>query len=301
MTNLNGDNITAAMIQLNTAEKKLWLKQPDGILYLRKENQPIQSLKISSRDLFWDDKQQTMLLQGGVKINQDDALVLSTNKEIVLSQALMNGKKTLRSILSPEHTYVSYVDMKKGDTHKIYCPGPFSINNETREMRMQGAVQTAGETNGNGQVYIDDVLGEMFADTVYIYYQWLEQKISPEKVVLDGSVRLINRFDGHMEESGSVLHHALADRVEFFPLKNEMVVTSQGENRVLLIDKVNNVQMSAPTLNVKYDPATKKESIQGLGDVRFTFIEEELSKIKRQFPSAEKKGKESKGAKQRKQ
>jgi hypothetical protein len=62
-----------------------------------------------------------------------------------------------------------------------------------------------------------------------------------------------------------------------------MTLAGVNGNRVLFFDKVNNVQMSAPSLKVRHDSSTQKDSIQGLGDVRFTFIEKELEQLKEHF------------------
>lgn len=288
MTNLNGDRLSASVIRLNTIERKLWLTQPTGILYLRRKGQPAQTLEFSSQELMWDDQEQTLLLKEQVKMNQNDALRIETPHELVIAQAMVNGERTLRFLQSRKETSISYLNSQKGTTHKIYCPGVFNINHESQEMSLQGVIHSSEDASAlNQQVHLDDVLGEMYADRVHIHYQWENRQLSPGKMVLEGHVSLMNRFDGHIEESGSILHYALADRVEYFPKQQEIVLSGMNGNRVLLFDKVNNVQMSAPSLKVRYDAATKKESIQGIGDVRFTFIEKELNQIKRHFPLTE--------------
>lgn len=296
MTNLNGDHLSAHVIQLNTMDRTLRLTQPNGILYMRREGRPVQNLAFSARELLWNDPQQTLVLTGDVDLHQNDALHLFTDHELTLSQVMEEGKRTLRAIRSPQNTHISYVDPQKGHVRKIHCPGPFSINHETQEMSMRGSLISDDEREKDRhQVHIDDVLGEMYADRVDVQYAWVEGKIIPGKMVLDGHVRLMNRFDGHIEEAGSILHYGLADRVEYFPKEHEMVLTCREGGRVLFFDKVNNVQMSAPSLKVRHDPKTKKESIQGVGDVRFTFVERELDKLKSYFDM------ESKGAKSNKQ
>ena len=62
-----------------------------------------------------------------------------------------------------------------------------------------------------------------------------------------------------------------------------MVLSASEGNRVLLFDKVNNIQMSAPSLKIQHDPSSQKELIKGMGDVRFTFLEKELAQVKQHF------------------
>jgi hypothetical protein len=285
MTNLNGDHLSAHMIQVNTVERKLWLSQPIGMLYMRREAHPTQTVEFSSHELVWDDQQQNLLLRGQVNINQNDSLHLHTDHELFIAQAMVEGKKTLRFLQAPKETHISYSDAQKGNMHKIYCPGSFTIDHERQEMTLHGSLDPSEQHRSeNHQVYIEDVLGEMYADQVHINYTWKDRQLVPEKMVLEGHVRLMNRFDGHLEEAGSILHYALADRVECFPKQQEMFLTSANSNRVLFFDKVNNIQMSAPSLKVRHDASTQKDSIQGLGDVRFTFIEKEFEQLKSHFP-----------------
>lgn len=300
MTNLNGDCLSAQIIRLSTIERKLWMTQPKGILYMRREDCPVQNLEFSANELIWDDQQQNLQLKGKVDIIQNSALHIHTEHELLISQAIVNGEKTLRFLQSPENTQIDYTDIQKGNTHKIHCPGFFSIDHERKEMMLQGLQNSPGPNHENQQVYIEDALGEMYADRVHIHYTWEERQFIPGRTVLEGHVRLMNRFDGHLEEAGSILHYALADLVEYFPGQQEILLTGANGNRVLFFDKVNNVQMSAPSLKVIHDAKTKKDVIQGLGDVRFTFIEKELEQLKRHFPLAESTQKESKGGKSKK-
>lgn len=284
MINLNGDQLSAYEIQLNTVERKLWLSQPVGLLYIRREAHPVQALAFSAKELTWDDQQQNLLLKEQVDVTQNESLHIQTSHELSISQAIVEGKKTLRFLRSPKDTRICYSDVKKDLAHQIYCPGPFLIDHERQEMTMQGLFDPVGEGSQGEQVEIKDMLGEMYADRVTLYYQWQDHQLVPEKMILEGHVRLMNRFDGHRGEAGSILHYALADRVECFHKQQEMLLISGNGNRVLLFDKVNNIQMSAPSLKVRHDSASQKEVIQGLGDVRFTFIEKELEQFKSHFP-----------------
>gem|GEM_PF-2128159 len=121
------------------------------------------------------------------------------------------------------------------------------------------------------------------ADRVCLSYQSENQQFIFKKITLEGDVCLMSRPDGSIKESGLISHCALADRVECFPEEREMILTGENGNRVLFFDQVNHVQMSAPSLKVHEDMTTKKETIQGLGDVRFTFLERELEHLNATF------------------
>jgi lipopolysaccharide export system protein LptA len=291
ITNLNGDNLSAQIIQLNTIERKLWFSQSKGMLCMQREGNPAQNLEFSSKELVWDDLQQTLLLKGDIRLTQNN-LRLQTDHELLIARANLEGEKNLKYFQAPKNSHISYLDVQKGDTHQIYCPGPLMMDHEHQKMELQGAIGPPYQ-----QVCIEDVLGEIYADRVQMNYVWQDNQLIPEKMILEGHVHLMNRFDGHLEEVGSVLHYALADRVEYFLKQQEMVLTSTKDSRVLFFDRVNNVQMSAPHLKVWRDPTTQKEMIQGLGDVRFTFMEKEFEQLKRHFTLTDVSQKEHKSAK----
>lgn len=283
LTNLNGDHLNAQRIQVNTMERQLRLDQADGMLYMRQEKRPLQTLEFSSNELIWEGQKQTLWLKGQVKVTQNGTFHIQTDDEIAIMQTDMQGKKTLRSIQSLKNTQISYQDVQKGNTHKIHCPGALLIDHEQQQMTFQGITNANPSPQAHQQVYIEDLLGDLYADRVQVFYTWKERHLIPEKIILEGNVRLLNRFDGHLEESGSILHYALADRVEYLPSQQEMTLSSTKGQRVLFFDKVNQVQMSAPSLKIRRDVTTQKETIQGVGDVRFTFIEKEMEQIKKHF------------------
>lgn len=257
LTNLKGDCIEAKRIEIKTAEKNIKLFEPDGKLSIEKE-----ILKFKSDELVWDQPHQFLELKGAIDILQNGNLNLKTDHQ--MSMSLSN-----RSLQSPEKTYISYMDSIKGNMHRIYSPGPFQIDHEHHEMTFQGTP--------SDQVFIEDCMGEIYADTVKIHYLEKERKLQINKIIMEGNVLLSSRFDGHIGETGAILHEALADRLEYFPEKQEMLLSSHEGNRVLLEDKVNNIQMSAPALKLQ------RNQIQGIGDVRLSFLEKELAQFKNRF------------------
>ena len=62
-----------------------------------------------------------------------------------------------------------------------------------------------------------------------------------------------------------------------------MVLYANEEQRVLFYDRLNKVQVSAPAVNIRRDGTTGKEAVQGMGDVRFTFADEERSALLENF------------------
>ncbi len=284
VTNLNGDHLFANSIHINTIERQLWMSQPQGILYLQRLSRSNQTLEFSSDELTWDDQQQTLLLKGHVHIVLNHALHIRTTHELTLKQITVDGKKTLQFLKAPQDTTISYFDLRKENNHVIYCPGSLLIDNKQQKMTLQGSSPMKDGENKIQQVSLDEALREMHADQVHIHYAWNQQHLILKKIILEGNVCLMSHFDSHIHESKSNLHCALTDYLEYFPKEQEMILTGTNGQRVLVFDRINHIQMSAPALKIHYNFSTKKHTIQGLGDVRLTFIEKELEQLKCYFP-----------------
>lgn len=131
---------------------------------------------------------------------------------------------------------------------------------------------------GKPQVTYCDTLGEVYADRARIDYQEINGTLEATKVTLYDNVRLVNR--GSVEKPTS--QYALADIVYYFPPSQEMILEGK-QNRVLFFDMLRDIQLSARRVQAQRDPVTQKESVQGIGDVRFVFGPDELDKIKTRF------------------
>jgi len=132
---------------------------------------------------------------------------------------------------------------------------------------------------GKPQVTYKGTLGEIYADRAQVDYQEIEGKLEATKVTLFDNVRLVNMGS----EEKPAFQYALADEVYYFP-QEQVTVLESKQSKVLFYDKLRDMQLSARTVRAHRDPVTHKESVQGVGDVRFVFGPEELEKIKQRFP-----------------
>jgi lipopolysaccharide export system protein LptA len=135
--------------------------------------------------------------------------------------------------------------------------------------------QMSGIFTGNPQVTYSDLFVEVRADKAQIDFREIDGTLEVIKVSLFDNVQL-SHF-GTAEKPTS--QYALADEVEYYPQEKLALLTGK-KDRVLFYDSQRDVQLSARSIRAQRDPTTKKESIQGIGDVRLTFGVEELEKIK---------------------
>lgn len=128
---------------------------------------------------------------------------------------------------------------------------------------------------GAPQVTYTDTLGEIYADKAQVDYREINGSLEATKITLSENVRLVNL-------STDAAQYALADEVSYFPEK-QLAVLEGKQSKVLFYDQERGMQLSARTVHAQKDPVTQKETIQGIGDVRFVFGPEELAKIKQRF------------------
>jgi hypothetical protein len=132
---------------------------------------------------------------------------------------------------------------------------------------------------GSPQVIYKDTVGEIYADRAKVDYQEVDGALEAIQIILFDNVRLVNM--GTLEKPAS--QYALADEVHYFPKEGSTILEGK-KNPVLFYDHQRDMQLSAYTVRAERDPITKKETIHGVGNVRFTFGPEELEKIKERFP-----------------
>jgi len=186
-----------------------------------------------------------------------------------------------RGIETAEETVLVYKDTPYA--HVLKCYGPVRVDLLKMETRIFSPIDANGFVHEDKQACFEDGKGKIYADRVLLKYQYNDDKLVPSKIVLVGNVRIFNRLTVTDLASATVLQYVLADRVEFTPLTKEMIFKSNSGKKVLFFDKVNDVRVSADSLKIIRDAATKKESIQGIGDVRFSFSDQEFERLQRKF------------------
>ena len=270
LTNASGDQLFAEEIQIDTQERLLTCKNAKGTIV---SNNLLTTF--SSDTLIWDDQLQTILLKGNAALLYEGVMQLSANDQLLIILSKNKGKRDLRAIQAEKGSQISY----KSPKCTLYCPGQLYIDHERKEILFNGY----HIENKKQQVFIDEEFGEMYADRLQIEYSLNEGEMTPEKIILEGDVCLKNYYEKHAGKTGSPLHYAIADKMEYFPSLNELILTSTASRRVLLFDKANNMHMSAPCLNIINNPLTGKPTIHANGDARFTFIENEFEQFNQRF------------------
>lgn len=283
VTNRNGDIIRASQLVIDPSERRIIFHSPKGSILIPKEKEGQNCIDFSCQMMVWDETDDILTLRDKVVINQEGIGQISNGKEVLIYRHVVNGHKSLRSIESFGETELDYADKENNAFHHLTCHGKVVVDHEKLQTCFESPALLDGKVVKGKQIYFHDRLGEIYADKAVISYDYINDRIVPAKITLTGHVQILNRTAADAEDRGKFLQYAIADYVEYFPLKSKMYFKSDMDSRVLFFDKANNVKVSAPALKIIRSPDSNKNSIEGIGDVRFSFIEEELEELRKRF------------------
>lgn len=284
LSSIKGHRINTPSLTIDTITKEVFFSMPKGKVPIQQN--PVESNLIFSADhLLWKLNSDQLCLSENVDVEIENQGTLKTNEELVILYHQVNGKRELRSIESCGLTLLTSPEKKSGDFHHLYCFGTLHLDNEKLTISFESPKDEQGKVFIDNQVIFRDSLGEMHSDALIIHYQHLAGKVVPSRMVAEGNVYLLDRKGTPANENAPLLHYALSDKAEYEFDSKEVLFSSVQKNRVLFYDKINNLQISAPALKIKRDNSNNKESIHGIGDVRFSFLEKESEKLKERFKS----------------
>lgn len=202
--------------------------------------------------------------QGLCKVTLKDIGTLINNQEIVLSQS---------SQPLFQATGNSTFSVKNGADNSLTCDGIVALDSSAKVLTMQPSEES--------QLVFRDGMGEIHGDALTMHYALGQDTLlHPQKMLLKGHVRLLTRSAIDPEKPQAFFEYILADQMEYSPDTKEADLIAYHPHRVLLYDRVNHLQVSAPQLKLKRDQRTQKETFEGIGDVRFRFTEEEAAQFR---------------------
>lgn len=173
-------------------------------------------------------------------------------------------------------TQITYVDAKSHKTHTIECFEPVEVDLDFRYL--QCLSHTIHPTH---QIHFYDDSYDLYADQLTAKYNQDRNIITLDTLKIYGHVCVIQKKDD--PASTGELQYALADQLDFNYKDKQMKLFAKEGSSVLFYDQLNNYRISAPEVHVKRNPKTGKATVQGVGKVRFSFKEDEISQFKKHF------------------
>lgn len=288
----NGDHLTGSKVEIDTNQRKVHVIDSKGVFNYEGASAsdspssppPQSTLDITASHLLWDLSRDMLSLKEDVELKHDPIGTFQSDQELKIYYTKNKGQNQLRAIESEGNIILRYEDALKKQSHWILCHGKMIVDHEQMVVTFQSFTDSMGKVNQEKQVFFYDQLGEIQADKMTIFYEQVEGKPIARKVKLEGNVFMLDhkKAEDVNNNERPFIHYAISDVVEYTLGDREThLYASEEGHRVLFYDKINHLQISAPALKIIRDQETKKESIKGIGDVRFHFLDSELEQLRK--------------------
>lgn len=274
------DRIQAKKIRIDTIGHQLSFSLASGEFLLMKDAVPFDRIRFRAEQLQWFEKEEKLLLRGDVRFEEREMGVIIAEDQVTVRFHWINGKRDLRDVISQGPTRIIYYDDENGSERIVECPGRIVIDHLEKRATLVGL--ESGPANSSQIHYLDQV-GELYANQATLWYKEHEEQPQLNKLLLEGNVRMRNTASLDPTDSTPVLQYAWSDQALFLPQRRLLTLSSETAGRVLFYDKLRNLKMSAPGIQVRRDGSSGKKTVQGLGNVRFTFAQQETQKLKQLF------------------
>lgn len=260
LSHRKGDSIHAQSAHYHPLQKTVVFEKPEGMLVTHPRE-----TTFYADSLTWNIDTQQLLFKDNVHVEQNEFGTFDATDQILIQQ---DAQRQLRILIA-----TGDLVLKLPRERTLTCHGTLIIDHMKRTLELTGTPLT-----------FCDPHGEIQADQATFTYAF-DHEQHPEivKITLSQNVKIADFATVNKVKSDMCLHYILTDHATLDPSTQTVVLTADPGKRTLLFDKVNNIQASAPGLTVTRNKATQKETIQGIGDVRFNFSENELNRLKQQF------------------
>jgi hypothetical protein len=245
------DSLQARKVRFDMATSQIICEETSGEIASSWKNGA--AVAFRADHLQW---QQDLLLEGHVSLDQTISI---GSERIRLSFGKSQG--ALTQVVADGPTQMAFPNKEAS----LVCQGPLMLDCREHLLRTD-----------HGLDYRDSRI-HLEAGSGRLTYQEMDGALQPEALYCDGTVRLISSCIQDQES------YALAEQLVYFPAMRTMILTSRAPNRVLFWQKSGNITLSAPEVHVRFDPQTKRESVSGIGDVRFRFNFQEENTIEHLF------------------
>lgn len=285
MTFSEHHKIYAKEVHIDCMERVISFFAPHGEFVVVTEEGVAERLSFEAESLIWNSSLSSLRLKGGVRIQHRGLGTLVNQDEMILLHEGSQFPQSIRSIESLGYTCWTYCDPNVQAMHTLECQGRVFWDCKAREGFLESP-QSCGRISKGKQVHYVGPMGEMYTDLLRLFYDSSFTDLPSfcvSKVQLTGHVRLKNKTPLDPNQDHSVRQYALADQLVILPSEHLMTLSCMGDRRVLFYDEINQIQMSAPGIEIFRTKTPQQESVRGLGNVRFSFREHEIKSIAEHF------------------
>lgn len=262
-SHIGGSRLSAQSILVETHPERLILQQVKGTLIHAQEGVDAVELDLVADRATWDHALEQLVLEGHVCLASGEERQLHTEGKLTINCSLQNKKLALSRIQCEGPTALIF-----GEKEKIVCPGACAAELAQRQLIFSAP--------GNQQVLLTTSQGEVQSHTLTIDFEIANRSFVPRAFEAKGEVCLRK-----LQEQERV-QYALADRLIYWPQSHELKFQAHPHKRVIFFDQQYDIKVSAKAVNVTRN-ALGKESVKGIGDVRFTLLDQEIAQLRKRF------------------
>ncbi len=247
----DGQQVSAEKILFGTQSQNIEMEEADGHLK--------DDMHFAAKHLQWDFKKGAVVFSEDVRLKQGDRFSLSCDRNVEVNLDLqmkqvkkLSAKGRIDVLIAKDQPLNLSVEgeLHCGEQVTIIGDKPFQIEGEMGLLEAEKGVLTIGPQN------------------------------ELEHFTLNGAVK----FSGSCKGAVSVPPcYVYADQVAYNVRENQFVLKADPGERVLFHDRMKNLFVSAPEILLFKGTKEQKQRIQGVGDVRFSFNDREVERMKRAF------------------
>ncbi len=254
------DRVDAATFDLDLSQNHLHLTNAAGHMssFLKGE------VNFTAGDLYWKHTENHLVLTGAPKVQETSLGTIDSSQEIdlilkdqKLDKLKTQGPTTLTSHKGHTLKTEGVIEVDSEKSLAIIHPHPTQLLYQEEEMTIS-------------------------ADQAQIFYREDEKGLHPEKLELQGKIKIFS------QEKEGPARRGIADTLTYHPDTRTCILKADPGQKVLFMRDQDQLRISANEVHITYNPATEEQEVRGIGHVVLSLSPEEqnlLNQVFRNEPS----------------
>jgi len=180
---------------------------------------------------------------------------------------------------------VDYFHMNsKGELiYIITCHGTTKMDLHKREFSMESPRDPDGYVLNSNQIIVKDGKGKVSANRLRLQMNQVGLVSNPV-FSLEGNVKIQHHVPWLRDKSAKERSYfALGDRLEYWPMQQEVVISAVAPRKVLFIDGQEKTQLRASGISLRQEAKSQQLLVHGLGEVGLNFGRHEWETFLQEF------------------
>lgn len=274
-----GDQIDATSVDFDLPRSLLTLHNPKGTLVsCLVPNVQKGEIHFTCKDLVWNHLKNLLILKGEVHIDETSLGTLTSEDELHLVQTKQKGKRVTTAILAKGNTMLQYTVPETKTAHTLVSHGALYIDRDKLQAIIESPV-VDGKIANEQQIHYEEEEIAIHADKAAIEYTLEGTRLLPVSMNLKGNIRLFSH------DPNKPLRCGIADRLSYSPSTRTLILAANPGKKVLFCDEEQALRITGHEIHITQDPETKKQTVKGIGNVKFSFSTDEDTLLKHIFPN----------------